>query len=325
MEPDYFGYLLKTLGPQEQAAMEALLRANPSAAKTLEEVQETLRWLALDPSQTPPAGLVENTLAHVGGGSGHGYETPKSGGKILRLPGRRLMEMAVAAAVLATATGLVVTWVGGLTSQRVGGHGNPAQLTQCQNNLRNLYQSLLVYSDKHQKQFPNVSTALDSPRNIAGLVFPMMWDAGVFPADAKMACPGAGCAIPGINFGVLEVRTMDKATFQGWTDALRSCYAYSLGFRNQGQIFATSRDEGALSSSMPLMSDSSPPSPLLAENSLSHGGTGQNVLFCDGHVAFCQSRFVGVDGDDIFLNRAKKVAAGLDRGDAVLTSSTANP
>jgi prepilin-type processing-associated H-X9-DG protein len=325
-EPDYLGYALKSLGPQERADMEAILRADPSAAKTLNQVQKTVEWLALDAHQSPPVGLIERTLARIDNvdTAGRDLETPKSDTKTLRWPGRRLIELAVAAAVLATATGLVVSWVGGLNSQRSGGHANPAQLTQCQNNLRTLYQSLQSYSDKHQQQFPNVSTALDAPRNVAGLVFPMMWDAGVFPADGNLACPGAGGAGPNIQFSVLDVRGMDKATFQEWTNALRSCYAYSLGYRNQGQISADSREEGELASRMPLMSDSSPPNPL-AGNSLSHGGLGQNVLFCDGHVTFCPSRLVGVDRDDIFLNRANKVAAGLDRRDAVLASGPGNP
>ena len=58
-------------------------------------------------------------------------------------------------------------------------------------------------------------------------------------------------------------------------------------------------------------------------NSLNHGGRGQNVLFHDGHVEFCVSRLVG--GDDIYLNRDMKVAAGVGCSDAVLGSSAPRP
>ena len=45
-------------------------------------------------------------------------------------------------------------------------------------------------------------------------------------------------------------------------------------------------------------------------NSPNHGGKGQNVLFRDGSVKFCKSP--ELDGDNIYLNKFKKVATGLD-------------
>ena len=60
-------------------------------------------------------------------------------------------------------------------------------------------------------------------------------------------------------------------------------------------------------------------------NSLNHGGAGQNVLFLDGHVSFVPQRTVGDPDDDIYLNRANQVAAGLDQHDIVLGYSAARP
>jgi prepilin-type processing-associated H-X9-DG protein len=61
----------------------------------------------------------------------------------------------------------------------------------------------------------------------------------------------------------------------------------------------------------------------MPSNSINHGGAGQNVLFADGHVQFLPQRTFGED--DIFLNRDRKVAAGLDATDIVLGYSAARP
>jgi prepilin-type processing-associated H-X9-DG protein len=67
-----------------------------------------------------------------------------------------------------------------------------------------------------------------------------------------------------------------------------------------------------------------PPPEGIANNSINHGGAGQNVLFADGHAVFLTSRmFAGAD--DIFANNAGKVAAGLDPRDIVLGHSAARP
>ena len=45
---------------------------------------------------------------------------------------------------------------------------------------------------------------------------------------------------------------------------------------------------------------------------------GQNVLFAGGNVRFATVPTVGVNGDDIYRNMLGRVAAGVDRADAVL-------
>jgi len=74
----------------------------------------------------------------------------------------------------------------------------------------------------------------------------------------------------------------------------------------------------------PLMADA-PFLPLSEANSGNHGGTGQNVLYMDGHVAYCTHRLVGYERDDIFRSRDNKVGAGVNRYDAVLGQSDACP
>jgi prepilin-type processing-associated H-X9-DG protein len=324
MERDLVGYLLKTVGPREQAAVEAYLHASPAAAAQAAGLRKTLDWLALDPNTPPPPGLADQTLARIGPGAPQQPETPKVGPKPLPWrPTRRLVELSVAATVGVAALGAVATYVADISTQGIGGSPSRAQTTECQNNLRKLHGALAVYADNHRKQFPNVATAAEPPRNVASMVFPILFEAGLLPSDAKLSCAGAIGPVPCV-IGVQDVRSMHATTWQGWADAMRHAYAYSLGYRTKSQILPTYLDE-QLSSLMPLMSDSSPTDPSTSANSPSHGGSGQNVLFCDGHVIFSPLRTIGVDRDDIFLNRAGKQAAGLDSADAVLASGPIMP
>src|SRR5262249_21647669 len=114
----------------------------------------------------------------------------------------------------------------------------------------------------------------------------------------------------------------------GTFDALRcqmgGCYAYTLGYVENGQLHGLTRQCGGLT---PLLADR-PPRPDEVENwqtsnSLNHGGRGQNVLYVDGHVAYCGSRLI--DCDDIFLNKAGCLAAGCSAHDIVLAPSEIPP
>ena len=96
-------------------------------------------------------------------------------------------------------------------------------------------------------------------------------------------------------------------------------------YRQGDHLIGLRLDDSKPSSLMPLMADSSPVDPLGDGLGANHGGCGQNVLYCDGHVIFSPSRFVGFNLDDIYLSRDKKVTAGVDWSDAVLTSSAYQP
>jgi hypothetical protein len=61
------------------------------------------------------------------------------------------------------------------------------------------------------------------------------------------------------------------------------------------------------------------------ENSPNHGGQGQNVLYIGGNVRWCANPAAGRDGDNIYLNRDRKVQAGVSRDDTVLGSGDARP
>ena len=106
---------------------------------------------------------------------------------------------------------------------------------------------------------------------------------------------------------------------------MAGCYAYSLGYRGAAGLHGLRRGAGDL---MPILADCPPfheGAAGGAGNSLSHGGGGQNVLTIGGSVRYCTSRGVGLDGDDIYLNRNQRILAGLSAADTVLAVSDAVP
>ena len=63
-----------------------------------------------------------------------------------------------------------------------------------------------------------------------------------------------------------------------------------------------------------------------AVNSPNHRGRGQNVLYGDGRVEWCQSRNVGVNRDDVYLNAdGNVVASPVDVTDSLLLPPDRDP
>jgi prepilin-type processing-associated H-X9-DG protein len=191
----------------------------------------------------------------------------------------------------------------------------------CQDNLRRLYTGLKEYSDRHNNQFPDVARAAASPRNVAGLLVPILKQDKIFTGQVSFACP-AGGGPQSCPWTLSDLQAMDPEEFRRSLNSLAACYAYSLGYRSADGVVGLRYDPSKPIHRVPLMADCPPADPL-SGNSPDHGGKGQNVLFMDGHVEFCTARTVGVGGDDIFVNKASKVAAGLDWADAVLGRSSA--
>lgn len=323
MEKDYLGYLLKALEAHEQRDLEAYLSAHPEAQGRLEALQQTLEPLSWDPPEAPAPDLAARTVAlvmplHVAGSSTAGESALRG----LR-PGRHMVQVVVAVVMALVAGGLIAVFVGRLRQQQTNGQLNPVHVVECKNNLQKLYTALRIYSDTHGRQFPNVANAAEPPRNVGGLVYPILHDAKLLSADTSVRCPGAiGLGVS--PYGLEEVKAMQREPFECWANHLHHSYAYSLGYKgSKGQTLGL-RLEDDKSALLPLMADSAPLDASVG-NSPHHGGHGQNVLYCDGHVSFCTVRTAGYDLDDIYLNRLRKVAAGLDWTDTVLSSSLATP
>jgi len=319
MEHDLVGYLLNALDPEERAQVEAHLRANPDAQLRLDELRQAMEPLAWDAAAPAPTGLADRTLGQVAAAAAAGavptYPT-------VRWPSRRLVEVALAAACVLTVTSLVLVWLAKLHSVRPEREVNEVQLIECRYNLQKLFMPLRNYADLHRGNFPNVAAA-QPPRNVAAIVYPVLHDAKLMPREQRLNCPtysqDANQAMT-----LQEVQAMDPAAFQAWAQSMQNSYAYSLGYKSSGQVMAQRLEEGKPSSLIPLMADMPPANPSYG-NSPSHAGHGQHVLYADGHVTFAASRHVGYNQDDIYLNRAGVVAAGMDWTDAVLSSGSVKP
>jgi prepilin-type processing-associated H-X9-DG protein len=321
MEPLLTGYLLHALTEREQSEAEAYLAQHPEAHETLAQLKAALEPLALDKdAPTPPPNLIERTLARVAEHICTEKATPSElptapvvrSHSIAARAWWRRMDVLVAACLLVTVLG-----VGLITLGRLRGPTSAGMMAECKNNLRQFSNALQTYRDLHGR-FPDVSK--EAPRNVAGMVVPILSDAGMLPTGASIRCPGLGSPLTNqSNLGAL--RAMSEDEFKQLSPSLSMCYAYSLGYRDAvGGIHAPADVPNDGKSQTPLMADR-PPAEGVLTNSINHAGSGQNVLFADGSVQFLPIRTRA--DDDIFLNRDKRVAAGIDALDAVLGYSGA--
>jgi prepilin-type processing-associated H-X9-DG protein len=201
----------------------------------------------------------------------------------------------------------------------------------CQNNLRMFHEGLVAYSD-HQPDHALPKVEANPPYNIAGIFVPILYQGGYLQPEVSVTCPENGCRHP--EPVSLETLAAEQATqpdqFERDAHRLAGCYAYGLGYRDAlGRHCGLRCDPSQPNNDwIPIMADRPPFEQwdkVLNGNSLNHGGEGQNVLFLGGHVEFFKSRNVGIDGDDIYLNRNQLIEAGLDRFDAVLGASGFRP
>lgn len=325
MDENLVGYLLRALDPEAQREVEAYLQAQPDAAKKLELLRQALQPLSADrETPMPPAGLRLRTLARVAEYRCRDLpRTPVAPPIRARSVTRswwRRADVLVAASLLLIALPLLPPGLTYLRYQR--------NLLECKNNLRNFYSALMAYSGAHGGALPRVEDT--PPRHVAGIVVPILHDAQLLSHEITVGCPAKGWrSPPNISMRELEQKAaVDPASFMEYARNLIGCYAYTLGYRDrEGHLHGLRLGPGHSNGYLPVMADRPPfdqdnyfyvPA---AKNSPNHDGTGQNVLYLGGHVDFCTSRTVGVDRNDIYLNKNKRPEAGLDSSDSVLGAS----
>lgn len=321
LDENLVGYLLNALDDDSRRGVEVYLRTNPAARHKLARLRELLAPLAADRDVTPPPGLARATLARVRQAVPALPAAPRlSAAQVGARGWWRRTDVLAAAACLLISVGLGVTW---LVSAR-----QRADIVACQENLHRFHSALTAYSEtRPDGAFPQVEAK--GPRAAAGVFVPVLADAGVLGEDVSVSCPARGRRPAPLEPGqVRKLEELYKTDRDAYTRAVRDvagCYAYSLGYRDAAGLHGLRRGAGDL---MPILADC-PPFHEGAEggagNSLSHGGGGQNVLTIGGSVRYCTSRGVGLDGDDIYLNRNQRVLAGLSAADTVLAVSDAVP
>lgn len=317
MDSELLEYLLKSPQDPTRGPIEATLEQDPQARRRLALLQRALAPLAADAEPAPPPpGLIAKTIALA---AEHMCRPlPKAPARpsdtpILQGPWWRRADVLLAACLLIAIVGLAAPMI-------MRSHLDRSRTAQCQENLRTFHAALETYHDRHGS-YPNV--AAENPRHASGMVVPILRGSkGALKAKPAF-CPGVKDPKPN-DLSLDDLRAMDMPTFVTHAPELNPGYAYSLGFNDGKGYRAPMHAVSGERSLTPLMSDAGPCDGGLG-NSANHGGKGQNVLYQDGHVKFMKTRMAGVKGDDIYLNKASKVAAGLDPYDAVLGCSAAKP
>jgi hypothetical protein len=308
MEPDLIGYLLRLEDDDVLARLEMDIRSDPALARRLAVAARALAPLEADREPPAPAAdLVSRTVGQVArrvveSGEIPGEEpvdlsvheslaslSPQRLRELIEVMDRaaatptshRRVNVIIASSILLLAVGLVLATVPYVRHRQ--------NIAACQNNLRDLHFALMNYGDTHGGQFPQVKET--PPHNTAASFSTMLRDAGMLPGTASLACPAVVAGESG--------------------------YAYSLGYREFGGQLKGLRREDDLPTNdlLPILADRPPPSRLGVNPD---HATGQNVLYVGGHVSYCTSTKVGVNGDDIYRNQFGVVGAGLNRWDTVL-------
>jgi hypothetical protein len=330
MEKDLLGFVVGALDADEHRQVQQHLAADAEAHEELAALQRAVEPLALDriPIE-PPGGLAERTLAFV---EEHSLEqlphSPTDGAaRSLAFPtvyfGR--LDVLAAACLLIIAAGLVVP----LVYQGLHNKG----MLECQDTFRQLYAGLDAYDqtwhaaprpgERGGIRYPTVNQVADPPKNVAGLVVPRLVKDGFLPKDFRIRCPGGqGSGLP-IDFDEAMQMTMEE--FRRRAAEFTPNYGYTLGYRSGPVLHGPHYSPAQPASSFVAVMADAGPFHGAAENSPNHGGHGQNVFFSDGSVKFLNTRFAGYDGDDIYSNKLKKVAAGADAYDTVIGPSPAQP
>jgi prepilin-type processing-associated H-X9-DG protein len=156
--------------------------------------------------------------------------------------------------------------------------------------MQQFYEAAAGYSENNDGKFPQVPDG-----QVAATAAVTLKQTGYLPSNARLTCP-AGDPEQAVPAAIAN-------------------YAYSLGFRDkEGQLWGL--DRRPENDMLPILADA----PMRQGREAFPGNHrhGQNVLFAGGHVRFCTSPNVGVNGDDIFCNAHGRVAAGLFPNDSAL-------
>jgi hypothetical protein len=206
-----------------------------------------------------------------------------------------------------------------------------AQVTGCQNNLRELGRSLAQFANVNGGHFPSLVNG--EGLLPAGVYATKLSDHGLLQEPSWVICPSSSLAgqvnqlrLPGID----EVQSISPAKQAELFRAMGGSYGYNLGYVVDGRYQPTKnlqRSTFALMADAPNSESMRGRGPVVPAqlSSLNHGRRGQNVLFEDGHVEFLKKCTADGCPDDIFLNDDGQPTAGVHRNDAVIGPSHAHP
>ncbi|HMP02061.1 MAG TPA: hypothetical protein PKC45_06130 [Gemmatales bacterium] len=326
-DAEILAYVLRGLDEDEAVRVEGALEQNNAARQRLVGYRRFLQPLEADGEPPPaPANLYIDTLRRVA--ELRSRRATGVGGKRMLEPAPRDRDVAVGRsrwrrADVAVAA-IVLFAIGLLLPSAILHLRREQAKVACADNLRRLFPALQDYADRHGGYLPEIPT--QEPYNIAGMYAVALRSDGVWRNDAHIHCPSnvaADRSPPPLTAEELRARVQSAEGDSKWAQAVGGCYAYNLGYWTPSGPRPVEPVNMAMAlpkSCIPVLADRPPRNgeshrPLA--NSPNHGYRGQNVLFLDGSVQFLTVRSLLQD-DDIYLNRKREMAPGLDPTDAVL-------
>lgn len=322
------GYLLGALEPAEIAEIELALRNNPQLQREMERLEKHLAPLDFPNREDeiamdgPPPGLAERTCEFID--ECRSDVVPRSPAPVARIERyegagehsrrARWPDIIVATTVALGFAALIFPAI--ITSRQ------SAQVTACQDNLRNLGMALSFEAGRSpHHRIPAVP--MRGNRAAAGIYAPMLHDVGHLADSQLIICPSSELGKQVGEFHLPTLAELDLATGQALAriqKTMGGSYAYNLGYMDDGEVKAPRWENR---SHYAVMGDA--PSTFRPERrSKNHGGRGQNLLYEDSRVKFVMTISDELI-DDPYLNRSGLVAAGEDCTDVVLGESIAKP
>jgi hypothetical protein len=310
------GYVLGADEPTEHSLVAGHLASDESLQRDLELLKRGLEPLAVDQTHfQPPAGLAQRCCEYVFSRTEimPAALSPTTGVSTRSERRWSWLELAVAGAIAASVAVFLLPKIYQSHVQ--------SQLLACQNNLKDIGLAAANYSQRNGGYYP---VAQPGDRvNAAGMWAPTLVSQNYLPQPGRsVICPSSPLADdPQFHEPTLqEVQAMTPAQLAEILPRLSS-YGFTLGYHDDGHgpyklQRNQHREHFAVAADSPGASGA---------NSANHGGTGQNVLFDDGHVRFLKTAQLGPDDDNIFSNAHHEVAPGLNSNDAVIVPSQVRP
>ncbi len=307
MRDNLIGYLLGVLDPAEAEQLESRLKQDKRLQEQLHLAGKSLWPLKLDVGDfEPPQGLASRTCRCVAN---------------LSRPTRAPVEYAASPRGWALADLVVVAGIFFAASllffPAIVNSRYHARLAACQNNLRQIGQALVQYSDRSQGYFPQVPA--HGNLAAAGMYAPTLWDAKLVDDERLFLCPASVQDFA--TFRVPSLRELEDArgnVLLMMQQKMGGSFGYTLGYLHQGQLCAV-KNLGR--THFALMSDAPRQDGILCRSSDNHGRGGQNVLYEDTNVRFVSGNCT----QNLFINDEGQVSAGLNSEDAVIGPSPTPP
>ena len=321
-QADLLGYLLGALDAKEQQQVEAALCQHQDVKLELErlEVQLSKVGSPID-DERPPIGLARRTCEAIAtvdaaGGSARPRKSPvmmtPSQSFQAQRTGWSAMDVFVAAAVCIL---VAMIFLPAIANSR-----SLADLTACQNNLREIGLGLSAYSDNYSGKL--IPIPVSRNLGVAGSYAIQLRDQMLVVDDRYFFCPGyeredgLQKRIPTQQeLAAAQGLPLRQLQLQAGGD-----YAYTLGTCIDGRYCSP---ELCNASYQVILADA-PAAAEPAYRSMNHGGRGQNVLLGDFATKFILNCMVS-PGDNIYQNHNGQIAPGVSPNDSVLGSSATSP